>query len=163
MYSFVQKKQVFKMASSILIISKIDQCEVHSNLKFTDSQRDGCFKTKCWLGHVLGHLGMDKCQRQGTGESASISQPCPVCLLSYRRFCLPISHRPLCPAPSDAFVRSSREHPASNQQPLNTNVQVVRHEGRIGKKTRSQCRIRVCVCVHSCTIIIIILMGIERD
>lgn len=54
----------------------------------------------------------------GTALSAS---------LSHQRFCLPISRRPLCPAPSDAFVPSSRENPASNQQPWDTNTQAV-HE-----------------------------------
>lgn len=42
--------------------------------------------------------------------------------LAHRRFCLPVSRRPLCPAPSAAFAPSSRGSPASNRQPWHTNI-----------------------------------------
>lgn len=42
--------------------------------------------------------------------------------LAHQRFCLPVSHRPLCPAPSAAFAPSSWGSPASSRRPWHTNM-----------------------------------------
>lgn len=81
-------------------------------------------------------------------NSALLSAASPALSLSltHQRFCLPVSHRPLCPGPSRACVPTSQEHPASSRQPWGRTKQG--KDGDVGDvETGKETYVRACVCV----------------